>query len=147
MRLAIDHGFDAVVTDRDELPVALIQVKGRPLGKDWMPLLRSELAQRPFPAADFLLAIDPVSIHLHTLTDKELSEPVLRLDTPQVLSHYDPDFAGKRIFEFYLLTLVEAWLDDLAYHWKSPVPPGSDELKATGFLSRVEGGTTQRPEE
>jgi hypothetical protein len=70
---------------------------------------------------------------------------VVYLDTPKVLSHYDPDFAGKRIFEFYLLTLVEAWLRDLAYHWKSPNPPGSEELQAAGFLGRVEGGTTQRP--
>ena len=84
---------------------------------------------------------------MYRLTENELSDPVVRLDTAKVLSHYDPDFAGKRIFEHYLLTLAEAWLRDLAYGWKSPSPPGSDELKAAGFLARVEGGTTQPPGE
>ena len=145
MPLAKDRGFDAAVFDRENLPVALIQVKARPLGKEWTPLLRSELKRRPFPPADFLLAIDPDCIHLYRLSEKELSDPVVHLDTPKVLSHYDPDFTGERIFEHYLLTLVEAWLRDLAYHWKSPNPPGSEELKAAGFLGRVEGGTTQSP--
>lgn len=147
MPLAKDRRFDAAVFDREKLPVALIQVKAQPLGKEWAPLLRSELKRTPFPPADFLLAIDPVCIHLYQLTEKELSDPVVQLDTPTVLSHYDPNFTGKRIFEFYLLTLVEAWLRDLAYHWKSPNPPGSEELKAAGFLGRVEGGTTQPPGE
>jgi hypothetical protein len=147
MPLAKDGGFDAAVFDREMLPVALIQVKARPLGKEWTPLLLSELKRRRFPPADFLLAIDPACIHLYRLTEKELSDPVVHLGTPKVLSHYDPDFTGKRIFEPYLLTLTEAWLRDLAYHWKSPNPPGSEELKAAGFLGRVEGGTTQRPEE
>ncbi len=147
MPLAKDRGFDAAVFDRENLPVALIQVKARPLGKEWTSLLRSELKRKPPPHADFLLAVDPACIHLYRLTEKELSDPVVHLDTPKVLSHYDPDFTGKRIFEFYLLTLVEAWLRDLAYHWKSPNPPGSEELKAAGFLGRVEGGTTQLPGE
>lgn len=143
MSLAKDCGFDAAVFNRENLPVALIQVKARPLGKEWTPLLRSELKRSPCPDADFLLAVDPVYIHLHRLTEKELGAPVVQLDTPKVLSHYDADFTGKRIFEFYLLTLVEAWLRDLAYHWKSPNPPGSEELKASGFLGSIEGGTTR----
>jgi hypothetical protein len=143
MPLLKEHRFDAAVFDRERLPVALIQVKARPLGKEWTAIVRSELKQRPFPPADFLLAIDPICIHLYRLTDRELGDPVVHLDTTKVLSHYDPDFTGKRIFEFYLLTLVEAWLRDLAYHWKSPNPPGSEELNAAGFLGRVEGGTTQ----
>lgn len=145
MPLAKDRGFDAAVFDRENLPVALIQVKARPLGNEWTPLLRTELKRKPGPPAAFLLAIDPVCIHLYRLTEKELGDPVVHLNTPKILSHYDPDFTGKRIFEHYLLTLVEAWLRDLAYHWKSPNPPGSEELQAAGFLGRVEGGTTQPP--
>ena len=67
-----------------------------------------------------------------------------KLDTRQVLQHYDLEFPGKRVFESYLLTLVEAWLRDLAYHWKSENPPGSEELGRAGLLERLEGGTTQR---
>lgn len=147
MPLAKDRGFDGAVFDRENNPVALIQVKTRPLAKEWTPLLRSELKRRTIPPTDFLLAIDPVCIHLYRLTEKELNDPVVHLDTQKVLSHYDPDFTGKRIFEHYLFTLVEAWLRDLAYHWKSANPPGSEELMAAGFLGRVEGGTTQPPGE
>ena len=73
-----------------------------------------------------------------------LGEPIVQLDTRQVLQHYDTDFPRRRVFEFYLLTLVEAWLRDLAYHWKSENPPGSEELGRTGLLEKLEGGTTQR---
>jgi hypothetical protein len=57
---------------------------------------------------------------------------------------YDPEFPRERVFESYLLTLVEAWLRDLAYHWKSENPPGSEELGRAGLLEKLEGGTTQR---
>ncbi len=42
----------------------------------------------------------------------------------------------------YLETLVEAWLRDLAYHWKSETPPESEKLAEIGLLQRLEGGTT-----
>jgi len=45
------------------------------------------------------------------------------------------------VFESYLLTLVEAWLRDLAYHWKSEDPPGSEELGKAGLIEKLEGGT------
>ena len=144
MPLAKDRGFDAAVFDREDHPVAVIQVKAHPLGKQWTSLLRTEKERitKAFPDAAFLLAIDPQYILVYGLSGKEMCDPVVRLDTPQVLSHYDPEFAGERHFEQYLVTLVEAWLRDLAYHWKSAKPPGSDELAAVGFLGRVEGGTT-----
>ena len=92
----------------------------------------------------FVLAIDPNSIQLYRPEGESLGEPIARLDTRQVLQHYDPEFSRKRVFESYLLTLVEAWLRDLAYHWKTEYPPGSAELGRTGLLEKLEGGTTQR---
>jgi hypothetical protein len=145
MLIGKDHGIDAAVLDREDHAVALVQVKSRPLGDEWTRLLRSDKRRisESFPNAAFLLAIDPKYIHLYRLTEKEVTDPVVHLDTAKVLGHYDPDFSKERIFENYLITLVEAWLRDLAYHWKSPSPPGSNELKAAGLLSKVEGGTTR----
>lgn len=145
MSIAKDAGFDSAVVDRDLHPVAWIQVKARPMGDEWPSWLRRELARRSFPPADFLVAADTSCIHLYRLSGKELGEPLAHFDAPTILGHYDPNFAGKRIFEPYLLTLVEAWFRDLAYHWMSPNPPGSEELKAVGFLERIEDGTTHRP--
>lgn len=42
------------------------------------------------------------------------------------------------------MTLVEAWLRDLAYNWKSEKPPGADERLPTGLLGGLEGGMTRR---
>lgn len=74
-------------------------------------------------------------------------EPVAQLLTREMLEPYEPNFTKKRVFEPYLVTLVEAWLRDMAYHWKSEIPPGWDALRGTGLLERIEEGTTQRLED
>jgi hypothetical protein len=84
---------------------------------------------------------DPERIQVFQWDGKQLSGPISSLSTPEVLSAYEPDFSRKRIFEFYLVRLLEAWLRDAAYHWKSDSPPGSAELRKVGLLERVEGGT------
>src|SRR5262249_55269990 len=66
------------------------------------------------------------------------------LDSADVLRHYEPDFGAKRIFHHYLTSLVDAWLSDIAYHWKTDVPPGTQELTSIGLLPVLEGGTTRR---
>jgi hypothetical protein len=138
-----DSGFDAAVVDRENHAVALIQVKAYPLGPKWATILPKELA-RFAERVDFVLAVDPAFIRLYRPAENDLGDPIVRLDTPQVLQHYDPESSKRRLFEAYLLTLVEAWLRDLAYHWKSENPPGSEELQRAGLLARLEGGTTQR---
>ena len=137
-----DSGFDAAVVDRENHAVALIQVKAHPVGDRWMAILPRQLARFGERVA-FVLAIDPNSIALYRPEGEKLVGPIVKLDTRQVLQHYDPEFPRKRVFEYYLLTLVEAWLRDLAYHWKSADPPGSEELRDAGLLEKVEEGTTQ----
>jgi hypothetical protein len=137
-----DNGFDAAVVDRENHAIALVQVKAHPVER-WAAILPGQLAKFSEPAA-FVLTIDPNRIHLYRPAGENLGEPIADLDTPQVLQHYDPEFPRKRVFEPYLLTLVEAWLRDLAYHWKSENPPGSEELERAGLLEKLEGGTTQR---
>ncbi|MGE3819961.1 MAG: hypothetical protein AB7I30_11025 [Isosphaeraceae bacterium] len=66
------------------------------------------------------------------------------LSSPQVLSIYDPEFGKKRIFPFYLATLVEAWLRDLVYRWNSPNPPALERLARLGLAQLIEGGDTRR---
>src|SRR5260221_9475744 len=106
-----DNGFDAAVVDREDHAVALVQVKAHPVER-WATSLPRQLANAE-PVA-FVLTIDPNWIQLYRPAGEVLGEPIVRLDTRQVLQHYDPEFARKRVFESYLLTLVEAWLRDLA---------------------------------
>ena len=136
-----DSGFDAAVVDRENHTVALVEVKAHPVER-WATILPRQLAKFAERVA-FVLTIDPNHIQLYRSGEESLREPIVRLDTRQVLQHYDPEFPRERVFESYLLTLVEAWLRDLAYHWKSEVPPGSEELGKAGLLEKLEGGTTQ----
>jgi len=57
--------------------------------------------------------------------------------THEIMSEYDAEFSNKRIFEYYLETLVEGWLRDLAEHWKTDNPPKSQELKQIGFVEKL----------
>ncbi len=137
-----DTGFDVAVVDRENHAVALVQVKADPVGS-WATILPTQLPKFAESVA-FVLTIDPNCIQLYTPVGESLGEPIVQLDTQQVLQHYDPEYSRKRVFEPYLLTLVEAWLRDLAYHWKSEDPPASEELGRAGLLEKLEGGTTQR---
>jgi hypothetical protein len=137
-----DSGFDAAVVDRENHTVALVEVKAHPVEK-WATILPRQLAKFAERVA-FVLAIDPNFIQLYRSGGENLGEPIVRLETRQVLQHYDPEFPRERVFEPYLLTLVEAWLRDLAYHWKSEDPPGSEELGKAGLLDKLEEGNTQR---
>ena len=137
-----DNGFNAAIVDRENHAVALVEVKVHSVER-WATILPSQLAKVAERVA-FVLTIDPNCIQLYRSEGESLGEPIVCLDTRHVLQHYDPEFPGKRVFESYLLTLVEAWLRDLAYHWKSEDPPGSEELGRAGLLEKLAGGTTQR---
>jgi hypothetical protein len=129
-----DSGFDAAFIDRENHTVGLVQVKSAPLGDSWASILARQLERYAEPV-DFVLTIDPQFIHAYRSSEDGIEGPVVHLDTPQILQHYDPSFPTRRVFESYLLTLVEAWLRDLAYHWKSENPPGSEELRRAGLLA------------
>ena len=137
---AADTGFNAAVVDRENHSIALVQVKAHPV-ESWPTLLQRQLARAAERVA-FVFTVDPNCIQLYRPGGESLGEPIVQLDTRQVLEHYDSGFSRKRVFESYLLTLVEAWLRDLAYHWKSANPPGSEDLAKAGLLEQIEGGTT-----
>lgn len=145
MLRTIDREFDAVVTDRDDRIVALVEVKAHP-ATNWPEILPAILARFSEPI-DFVLAVDLHEILVYRVERGRLGERLATFSSPEILSHYDPGFASRRIFEPYLTTLAEAWLRDLAYHWKSGSPPGAEQMGEIGLLRRLEGGTTVRAHE
>lgn len=64
-------------------------------------------------------------------------ETIYTFPTHEVMSEYDSEFSEKRIFEYYLETLVEGWLRDLAYNWKTDNPPKYQELTQIGFVEKL----------
>ena len=132
---------DLVVRDRQNRSVLLVEVKSRAVSLSALHLPDSLLsASEKVP---FAMWVDPEELRIFRGGFGDLSNPVCTLRTRDILQHYDREFASKRIFSPYLTTLVDAWLRDLAYHWKSPMPPASAELEALGLLQQLSGGSTE----
>ena len=71
--------------------------------------------------------------------------PDLRVEDGGSLSFYEPDLDRKRISPDYLEGLIEAWLRDFAFHWKSQRPPASrpdgiDRASGTAGRNMIQTG-------
>ncbi|MBW4679840.1 MAG: hypothetical protein KME19_06970 [Microcoleus vaginatus WJT46-NPBG5] len=91
----------------------------------------------------FAMLVDLENIEFFEWNGNNLSKSACSLKTSDILSYYEPEFGKKRIFYRYLTRLVEAWLRDLAYHWKSETPPGSEQIATIGLLPLLKDGTTK----
>jgi hypothetical protein len=131
---------DLVVYDRDGRIALAAEVKGMPIDDAAAQL--AYLAERVGDVDYFLLA-DPENFRLYRRGD--LTAPILTLHVDELLSFYNPTATGRKLFEFYLTSLADAWLTDLAVDWSERSPkPGWADLRGTGVLERLDGGQTAR---
>ncbi len=70
-------------------------------------------------------------------------EEILRLNTKETLTFYATEITRNRVSKSFIMRLIQAWLRDLAYHWKSEIPPHQDEFKKIGLLNYLTNGTTR----
>ena len=54
--------------------------------------------------------------------------PVAELPTATILSEYDPDFSREVVYEDYLLSLMQAWLNHFSLSTREKQPPGKSAL-------------------
>lgn len=140
---------DILAQGRDGRMVLIVEVKAtelesREAKQKVISQLKSYL-QAANTNIPFAMLVDLEDIEIFQGDNASLStKPIASLKTADVLRHYDAEFSNKRIFELYLTTLVEAWLRDLAYCWKSKNPPASEQLAGIGLLQQLEGGTTRQ---
>lgn len=128
---------DITVVDRDDEVVLVAEAKTRPLTQADVDGAAPLLEQAPF-----VMLADPQVIRVYRGAGPVLEQALLALDTAAVLRAYEPEFGRINVFKEYLVALLESWLRDLAYHWKSATPPGAEVLEAHGIRQRLEGGTT-----
>ncbi|HEY9798921.1 MAG TPA: type I restriction enzyme HsdR N-terminal domain-containing protein [Leptolyngbyaceae cyanobacterium] len=133
--------IDIFVTNRDGNIVLLFEVKANKVP------LNSSNSQinsclRKIKNVRFVMLANLEEIHVFQVKNNKLFDNDICLMTSDILSYYDDEFNQKRIFQFYLVTLLEAWLRDLAYHWKSEKPPAAKKLEKIGLLQEIEGGDT-----
>ncbi|MGO9599578.1 MAG: hypothetical protein ACLP7Q_16435 [Isosphaeraceae bacterium] len=140
---------DIIAEDRDGNPILMVEIKAAVSSReDFLTFLGCFLDV--VPRLEYAMFVDLEQIRLVKAGFENPETPLVTLNSLEILRFYDPDFAGKdshyvsrMIFRDYVGTLVEAWLHDLAYHWKSDTPPGTKELSGTGLLDRLEGGMTR----
>ncbi|MHC5775257.1 hypothetical protein [Nostoc sp.] len=140
---------DIVALDKDEQIILIAEVKGLPFNfqetkaKQYAILRLIDYLKAANIVIPFAMLVDVNKILIFQWDGNNLSEPILSLNTGDVLSHYEPKFRDKRIFSLYLKGLTEAWLRDLAYHWKSAISPFTKEMTEIGLLQVLEDGRTQ----
>lgn len=134
---------DVVALDVNDDPVLVAEVKANAYDREaakeqLIAYLRSTPTRIPFA-----MLVDQKHIQIFRWDGTRLSEPVDTASTDGILTFYSPEFPEKKIFEYYMIGLVEAWLRDVAYHWKSANPPHFHELQSIGLAELLERGTTK----
>ncbi|KYC36193.1 hypothetical protein WA1_41400 [Scytonema hofmannii PCC 7110] len=144
----IEHP-DLIVLDKDEQVVLISNIKGFPFDlnksktREKAIIELIEYLKAAKTVIPFAMIVDLEKILFFQWNGNDLSEPILCLETNEVLIHYEPEFNKRQIFNLYLKTLTEAWISDFCYHWKMETPPRSQEIAEIGLLERLEGGITQ----
>ena len=145
---------DIIALDKDDRIVALIEVK---INQAKEKAAKQRITDRALKQIKHFLSklseknvvipyamiVNLENIIVFKWNGTVLSEAVLSLKTADILHYYDSKLGDQRIFEPYLTRLIEAWLRDLAYNWKSEIPPASEQIAAIGLLPLLAGGTTK----
>ena len=120
---------DIVLEDEFGAPVAIVEVKYKIRDADrryFYTQLENYLRNsNRGQLAPFTIVADRDTIEIFQGIPGE-SEPV-RLNT-SLLAAYDPHYAERSEHESYLVRLMELWLDDVAYHWRSNPAPAESHL-------------------
>lgn len=128
---------DVLAVGRDGRPVLVVEVKVRPHNTDDTKAQLWQAARSN--SAPFALLATEKKLTLFRVNEKTL-DLICEFDTLHVLSHYDPSLDLQRPFPDYVESLLQAWLRDLAYNWKSAEPPALTELRGAGLAQLLEGG-------
>ena len=133
---------DIIALDAEDRPVLLIEVKARPQENIYD---RQQMVEDLIEAGSVLpyaMLVTLEDIRIFQWDGAALTE-VLHLPTAEALSFYDPEFREKTIYSHYLIRLVETWLRDVAYHWKSEAPPFFEQLTRIGLAGQIKDGNTR----
>ena len=144
---ALRRVFQSVAIDSEERIVMLIEAQSRAITeldkKDFIGYLKAAEGVIPFG-----MMIDKKDIQIYAMDSANLYEPICTLKVVDVLCRYDSEIGKRQQSPYglsgdYLSGMAESWLDDLAYKWKSEIPPASEKMAAIGLLPLLEGGTTR----
>ncbi len=144
VKLPIRHKeVDIIATDKHGEIVLIVEAKAQKHQTNYRSIAQLKLSLNTLQANNaFAMLADLEEIEIFKVNNENDFEKILSLKTVDILKYYDEEFPVKKIFELYLITLLEAWLRDLAYHWKSVKPLASEELATIGLLDMIQEGDT-----
>jgi hypothetical protein len=136
--------YDIVAEDARGRDVLLVEVKAMPLDDQQALAQLAYMREAQLPVR-FAMVVDPEKIRVVDYERGDGAGFACVLGTKDVLTTYDPNLGSKkRIFGHYLATLVDAWIRDHVYHWKSQTPPAAEALASVGLLPLLSDGDTRR---
>jgi hypothetical protein len=119
---------DVVAFDRDDKPVVVVAADERPL----------------YPQSiGFNLEVLQAIREEMTIYRKHRTrslEPVATIPTREIIRFYAPESVEGRLFSRFIAAMIDVWLRDFMWHWKSPTPPYSETMAALGLVERLENG-------
>ncbi len=137
---------DIVARDKNGNPVLLVDVRIRTMYPQVSTKILDSLEQAN-GSIPFAMLVNLEEMIIFKWRNDNWREPICVFNTADVLRRYEPEFGKKRIFYDYFISLIEAWLRDLAYQWKSSSPPFLEEIKKIGLLEKLADGMTDEEAE
>jgi hypothetical protein len=134
---------DIIAFDLEEKAVLLIEVKKASIAVQHGEMQLAEYLRLMPAVVPYAMLVNTQEMRVYRWDGQRLDGPVVTLETARALTPYEPDFEQKPIYEYYLIGLVEAWLRDIAYHWKSSIPPYFEAMSNIGLAEQLAGGTTR----
>lgn len=132
--------LDILVTDAEGNPVLIAEVKRRRFDNGARQQVET-YAKAVLP--DFVMTVDPYEIVVaKTSHGSPQWKESIRFSTEKILRSYDRESDLNRVEGFYLESLIEAWLRDYSFGWKSSSPPGYEDFDQIGLASRLQNSET-----
>jgi hypothetical protein len=136
----LDFDPSIVAKNKDDEPILMIDVRAA----DFYALTDINiLKMENYKHIPFLMFVNSNVIRIFKTPN---FEEVLRLNTKETLKFYAIEITRKWVSTSFTMGMIEAWLRDLAYHWKSENPPHQEEIKNIGLLDHLTNGTTRELE-
>lgn len=140
------HQVDILAKDRDGKTILLVEIKAQKLELAHRERLLLYVQQSNLQyfndEVPYLMIVDSETISIFRQNNQNRVISICELSTVDTLSYYEPKLSQRRIFGVYLTALIEAWLRDIAYNWKSEYPPAYQKIAEINLLSQLAGGST-----
>lgn len=130
---------DITAWDKNDQKLLVSKVRARDIQEDIVSKIKDILSfeyEQNKVIVPYAMIATPKLIQIFQW-DGENLEKKYDFPSSEVMSIYDQEFSEKRIFESYLEALVEGWLRDLAYNWKTENPPKLAELTQIGLVEKL----------